>query len=149
MLERHEQRLAAAVDSVAAHPELSSLYGILNCVVELAISDTSTAGSIDTMQRARSAVSDTTHSAVQCAVETLLTTGVTTMCVLSHSGTVNRVFELLRQQNIQCHVLCAESRPLFEGRATAKCMACMGHNVVLCSDAQIAGLVTTDCVVVL
>lgn len=148
-VQRHEQRLMAAVAAVATHPELTSLYGVLDCVVLLATDHVSTAGCIATVQRVRSAVNRDTEQAVECAAKTLSSMALTELCVLSHSGTVNRVLERLAQQNIRHRVLCSESRPLLEGRRTAENMVAMGHSVVFCSDAQIVGMVIKDGIVVL
>lgn len=56
---------------------------------------------------------------------------------ISQSEFVIKTFEHAAHENKRATVFVMESRPLFEGRQTARAMAKMGHRAVLVSDASI------------
>jgi translation initiation factor eIF-2B subunit delta len=57
---------------------------------------------------------------------------------LSKSSTVLAAFRAISRKRCSLHVVVAESRPLFEGRETAKTLAALGFSVTLIADAAIA-----------
>lgn len=61
---------------------------------------------------------------------------------LSQSEFVLRCFERAASQNKIATVFVMESRPLFEGRQTARALKKMGHRAILVSDASIGAFIT-------
>ncbi len=62
---------------------------------------------------------------------------------LSQSEFVLKAFELAAEQGKSATLYVMESRPLFEGRQTARALKKMGHRPILVSDASIGSFITS------
>jgi len=114
---------------------LSNICGFVNSTVEK-IDPEKACPYIDSLRRK---VSEASSKTADEASKLIVKGG--SYATLSQSEFVLKAFELAAEQKKAALVFVMESRPLFEGRQTARALKKMGHRSILVSDAAIGSFI--------
>lgn len=123
--------------AVTAHPELASLYPLLDMAITAVADDVSDTIWHERLRQHASAMAEEARHTADTAVSIITGAQPRQIVLISQSGTVCHVLSGLARQGYVVPILCAESRPRLEGRRTASWACEHGFPVTICADAAV------------